>query len=132
MPAADDWFEVHESALEQFAKTSDTRSQQLAQYVQEARQLAVSPDAFGHIPFIGPRICQAYSAHVTQSEDGLSAAAGVMALTSALIKAAVTTYQKAEDHVHHLEHEIHLEHEHHLAYEAALGNEGTAPSGSPG
>jgi hypothetical protein len=127
VPAADDWLEVHESALEQFARTSDARSQQLAQYVQEARQLAVSPDAFGHIPFIGARIYQAYSQHVTQAEDGLSSAAGVMALTSLVIRAAVTTYQKAEDHIRHLEHEIHLEHLRHLAYEASTGTEGPAP-----
>jgi len=126
MPAGDNWLEVHESALEQFAKTSDARSQQLAQYVQQARQLAVSPDAFGHIPFIGARIYQAYSEHVTQAEDGLSAAAGVMATTSLVISAAVTMYQKAEDHIRHLEHEIHLEHLQHLAYEAGTANEGQA------
>ena len=127
--AADGWFEVHESALEQFAKTSDSRCRQLEQYLEQANQLAVSPDAFGHIPFIGSRVYQAYSEHVTQSIDGLSAAAVVMALNSLAIITAVAKYQKAEDHILHLEH---LAHERHLGHELHLGTAGTEGPATPG
>jgi hypothetical protein len=132
--ADDEWFDVHESALGQFAKTSDARSEQLQEYIKEAAQLAVSPDAFGHIPFIGPRIYQAYKNHVTETTDGLSAAAQVMEFTSLALLAAVTEYQHAEDHILHLEHlaHEHAEHERHLEHELNLGYRGTAGPAASG
>jgi hypothetical protein len=122
--AADNWFEVHESALEAFAKTSDSRCRQLEQYLEQAKQLAVSPDAFGHIPFIGARVYQAYNQHVTESIDGLAAAGIVMALNSLAIMTAVAKYQQAEDHVLHLDHLAfeHVEHVRHVEHELHLGD----------
>jgi hypothetical protein len=118
--AAGGGFEVQETALEQFARTSDSRSQELQQYTEAADGLAVGPDAFGHIPFIGPRICQAYQEHVSESVNGLATAGAMMSFISLAVRGIVAQYQAADAravaHIDHLEHEHHLEHESHLAY----------------
>jgi hypothetical protein len=135
MNAAGGGFEVQAQALEQFARTSDTRSQELQGYVEEATGLGVGPDAFGHIPFIGSRIYQAYENHVTESVSGLTTADAMLSFISLVVRGIAAQYQAADArttaHIDHLEHEQHLQHEQHLAYERATETE-NQQSGGPG
>lgn len=96
MGGTDSGFKVIKTALENFAQTSQQRAVAFGQCLAEARQLTLSPDAFGHLPGVGAHVCQAYDSYVSGCEQGISQAATAMSQIQRGINTTIADYQRAD------------------------------------
>lgn len=96
MGGTDSGFKVIKPALETFAQTSQQRAAAFGQCLAEARQLTLSPGAFGHFPGVGAHVDQAYDSYVSGCETGISQAATAMSQIQRGIITTVADYQRAD------------------------------------
>lgn len=85
-------FTVEPEVLETFAGTSDDRASDLSRIRQTMADIRVSPDGFGHIPFLGSHIYDVYDEHVSACEDAVTEAVGAMSAIASGIRAVVAAY----------------------------------------
>lgn len=96
MSGADGGFKVIKSALETFAGSSEQRAQEFGQCLAEARQLKLSPDAFGRLPMVSSRVYQAYNSYVSACEKGIGQAATAMSQIKGGINTTLADYDQAD------------------------------------
>lgn len=89
-------FTVEPEILETFAGTSDGRASDLNGIRQAMGDIRVSPDGFGHIPFLGSSIYDAYDEHVSSCEEAVTEAAGAMSAVASGIRAVATAYLEGD------------------------------------
>lgn len=87
-----DGFTVEPAVLERFAGTSDDRATDLNNLRSEMDDIRVGRDAFGHIPFLGSHVYDAYDEHVAACEELVTEAAGAMSAVASGIRAVVTEF----------------------------------------
>jgi hypothetical protein len=92
-------FTVDPPVLEAFAATSDGRADTLSAVRESMSDIRVSSDGFGHIPFLGSQVYDAYDEHVDACEDAVTAAAGGMSAVAGGIRAVVVEYLSGEAEV---------------------------------
>lgn len=120
MSGTDSGFKVTKTALEAFAKTSQQRAEGFAQCLSEARQLSLSPDAFGRLPMISARVYHAYQSYVSGCEKGIGQAATTMSQIKGGINTTIADYQRADTAVE--------DNAAAIAWEAIQPNQITSPS----
>lgn len=91
-----DGFRVDPPVLTSFATTSEGRADAFTELRGTMADIRVSEDGFGHIPFLGSEIYDAYDEHVTACEEAVTAAAGAMSAVAAGIRACVIEYLEGE------------------------------------
>ena len=69
-------FTVHPEALHAFADRADGYGDSLDTLATQVADARVGRDAFGHIPFVGSKIYDAYDEHVDQAEAGVEGRGG--------------------------------------------------------
>lgn len=89
-------FTVDPQVLETFAGTADGRAAGLRRIRETMDDISVGPDAFGHIPFLGSYIYDAYHDHVAACEEAVTEAAGAMSAVASGIRAVVAAYQEGD------------------------------------
>jgi hypothetical protein len=89
-------FTVDPPQLETFAGTSDGRADDLSSIRESMSDIRVSSDGFGHIPFLGSEVYDAYNDHVSACEDAVTAASGGMSAVASGIRAVVLEYLEGE------------------------------------
>lgn len=89
-------FTVEPEVLETFAGTSDGRAADLSRIRQTMGDIRVSPDGFGHIPFLGSHIYDVYDEHVSSCEEAVTEAAGAMSAVASGIRAVVAAYLEGD------------------------------------
>jgi hypothetical protein len=89
-------FKVEPPVLEAFAGTSDDRRAAYETLRRQMTDIRVNRDAFGHIPFLGSSIYDAYDEHVEACEEAVTSAATAMAAVAAGIRAVVIAYLDGE------------------------------------
>lgn len=85
-------FSVEPERLETFARTSDARKTDFAELRGEMHQIRVGRDSFGHIPFIGSKIYEAYDEHVAACEEAVTSAMGAMSAVASGVRAVAAAY----------------------------------------
>lgn len=91
-----DGFTVAPEVLERFAGTSDDRATDLTDLRTTMDEIRVGQDAFGHIPFLGSQIYDAYDEHVAACEELVTEAAGAMSAVASGIRAVVTEFVQGD------------------------------------
>jgi hypothetical protein len=96
MSGTDSGFKVITPALETFAQTSQQRAAAFGQCLAEARQITLSPDAFGHLPGVGARVYQAYDGYAGGCQAGIGQSAAAMSQIQRGINTTIADYQRAD------------------------------------
>jgi hypothetical protein len=96
MSGTDGGFKVSKPALETFAQTSQQRAVAFGRCLAEARQLNLSPDAFGRLPVVSSRCYTAYERYVSGCEKGIGQAATAMSQIKGGINTTIADYQLAD------------------------------------
>jgi hypothetical protein len=96
MSGTDSGFQVTKSTLEVFAQTSQQRAEAFAQCLSEARQLNLSPDAFGRLPMISARVYHSYENYVSGCDKGISQASTTMSQIKGAINTTIADYHRAD------------------------------------
>lgn len=91
-----DGFTVTPEVMERFAGTSDDRAGDLTDVRGRMDGIRVGRDAFGHIPFLGSQIYDAYDEHVAACEELVTEAAGAMSAVASGIRAVVTEFVEGD------------------------------------
>lgn len=91
-----DGFTVTPEVLERFAGTSDDRASDLNDLRTTMDEIRVGRDSFGHIPFLGSQIYDAYDEHVAACEELVTEAAGAMSAIASGIRAVVTEFEETD------------------------------------
>jgi hypothetical protein len=92
-------FKVDPPRLEAFARTSEDRTTAYTTVRATMHDIRLGRDAFGHIPFLGNSIYQAYDEHVEACEEAVTSAATAMAAIASGIRAVVAAYQDGDARV---------------------------------
>lgn len=96
MSGADGGFEVDKPVVREFAHQSLHRAEAFQQCLAEARQLTLSPDAFGRLPMVSSRVYHAYTSYVSGCEAGIGQAATAMSQIRAGIYTTIAEYKRAD------------------------------------